>query len=81
MALTDKQRTAVQRMWGVGLGQTARVPDKIPTEHRTLMAEALRLAAAQYRIDATTSANTPRVADQFTLQADLCEEIAGMLEL
>jgi hypothetical protein len=81
MALTDKQEIAVERAWGVGLGQTARVPDRIPSEHRTLITGALRLAAEQYRKDATASAETPRVAEQFTMQADLCEKIAELVEL
>lgn len=74
MALTTKQEVAVEHAWGGA-------PSAMPSQHRTLVAGALRLAAEQYRKDAVTSVETPRVADQFTMQADLCEKIAELVEL
>ena len=83
MALTHKQEIAVERAWGMGLGQDwqSSAVARMPREHRTLIADSLRVAAEQYRKDATASAETPRVADQFTMQADLCEKIASLVEL
>lgn len=82
MALTDKQESAVERAWGKAAYRPGvRLPDLMPTEHRTLVADALRVAAQQYRKDATDSAETPRIADQFTMQADLCEKIAELVKL
>jgi hypothetical protein len=83
MALTSKQEITVTRAWGVGMGQDWKLSavSRIPSEHRTLVSDSLRVAAAQYRKDAIANAASPSVAAQFTKQADLCEKIAELVEL
>lgn len=57
---------------------------QMESTERTLIANALRLAADQYAADAAHNRMSPggaRVAQQFDEQASECREIAGVIEL
>lgn len=70
-----RKERSVERRW-------AKVRDLLPAEDRTPIANALKLAAMQYRKDAEVqrAAGIERMADGFTAQAEQAELLADIIE-
>lgn len=74
--MTSQKIISIERRW-------EKLRLQIPVEDRTPIANALRLAADQYRKDAETQRKegVQRMADGFSAQAEHAELLAELIEL